>query len=77
MYKIVCLIIKYVKLAIYNEILAFCKEERGKAQTGIELTDSDMQKNFYGGRIRAYSDIAYVLQERVRTLKEGGTKDAR
>ena len=77
MYKIVCLIIKYVKLAIYNEILVFCNEERGKAQIGIELTNSDMQKNFYGGEIRAYGNIAYVLQERIRTLKEGGTKDAR
>ena len=70
MYKIIILIIKYVKLAIYNEIICYCKELKSNAQRGIDYTNNDMQKNFFGGEIRAYNDVVCVLQERVRILRE-------
>lgn len=76
MYKIIQLIIKYVKLAVYNELLVFCKEGRGSAERAIDFTDSDMQRNYYGGLIRAYSDMATVIQNHIRRIKEGGVKNA-
>ena len=70
MYKIVVLILKYAKLAVLSEILVGVKTNLTQCQSRIDNTDSDMQKNYWGGQIRAYQNMSDIITARIRSLKE-------
>ena len=76
MYKIVCLLIKYVKLAILSELLSAVKISLADARLRIDESASDIQKNYWAGKICAYQDMSTMIAARLKTIK-GVTDDTR
>ena len=69
MYKLVVLLLKYVKLAILNELLVECRSQLKQFENQISSDNTDMHNNFLAGNIRAYAHMSRLISERIGEIK--------
>lgn len=75
MYKIVTLLIKYVKLAILNEILSVVRADYMRALQTICKEMNDETRGYYQGQVFVTSKYAREIERRIREIKKGPVKN--
>lgn len=71
MYKIICLLMKYVKLSLLNELLVQFRSNLIRCQENIRKDNCNDRNNFLAGNIRAYGIVCETLEKRIQNIKEG------